>query len=999
MRNLFLAMVCLLLGSGAAAQNRMHVTGRVVDEHEAPVAGAAVVLQGESRVGTTTDPSGYFGLDVPQNATLLVSFVGYAAQEVAVRQKTRIEVVLKEDSQIVDEVVVIGYGTVKSKEMTSAVSHISSRDFSAIGTNNALMQIQGKVASVSISNTAAGDPNSTPSVQIRGVSSREAGLEPLVVIDGMPGGDMNNVNPVDIESIDILKDGAASAIYGTRGSNGVILVTTKNGARDGKLSVTYNGYVSVDRINNTPDLLTADEFRKLRVGTGVGKAPDFGHSTDWFDLITQTGVTQSHAVTLSGGTRRMNYRATLDVRDAKGVDIRSYRNEYGGRIQLNHGTADDLLRFSVSIAPRIIKNDYSDQNAFSIAMRANPTYPLMDPDDPTLYSQFAPTLPTGPNPVETLRLVQAGAETKLLDWSAGATFNLIPLIGRSLAQRGTVLNTQVQVSQHIQDNFDYSFTPSTYSVNRQEGIKGTAGRTYSKYDSRNLEWILNARHSFGDHNLGLMLAYSYSYSVSSGLWGKNRNFPSDALQYNNIGSGDNEIKEDPTRVGMGTNKYDNTLIGFVGRITYDYKHKYLFTASLRRDGSSRFGANHKWGNFPAVSAAWRISEENFMKDAKWIDELKLRGDFGITGNQNFANYVSLSTYGSFGYTYYNGGYVQTIGPNKNINPDLRWEKGTNWNIGLDFSLFKGILTGSLNYYNRTQKDLLGDYEAPMPSNIHDYIKVNVGSMKNSGIEAEFHIRAVRGKRFTYDIDLAAEGNRNEFVSFSSDVYKGRPYSDVATLSLGDFGVQSPTQRMEEGRRLGSFYLHRYAGIDHNGNWLAYNKAGDKILLKDATEDDRAYVGNGLPKVRLSMTHTFRYRNWDLTASLRGAFFFDVLDATEMAFSVQNAMGGYNVYRKAYSHYGQIADGLGKPTDYWLRRGDYLKLDVVTLGYSFHFKDIRFLEGIRLYATGRNLLTLKGYKGMDPDTFPVNGLTPGVILNTAYYPSTTQFLFGVQITFK
>lgn len=1001
MLHIVLALLCVLFTDRSMAQNTVHVTGKVSDEKEAPVVGASVVLTGhsDSPVGTTTDNAGHFALDVPRNATLSISFIGYVTEEVVVGDKTQIDIVLKEEAQMMDDVIVIGYGTVKSKEMTSAVSHVSSKDFAAIGTNNALMQIQGKVASVSIGNSAAGDPNSSPSIQIRGVSSREAGLEPLIVIDGMPGGDMNNVNPVDIASIDILKDGAASAIYGTRGSNGVILVTTKSGTRDGKLTVSYNGYVTVDRINNKPELLSADEFRKLRVGTGVGKAPDFGASTDWFDEITQTGLAHSHAVTLSGGTRKMSYRATVDIRDAHGVDIRSYRNEYGGRIQLNHGAPDDLLRFSVSIAPRVLKYDYSDQNAFSTAMRANPTYPVMDPDDPSLYSQFAPTLPTGPNPVEVLRLVESGAETKLLDWNASGTLNLIPLLGRSLAERGTVLNTQIQLSQHIQDNFDYSFAPSTYSVNRQEGIDGTAGRTYSKYDTRNLEWLINARHSFGDHNLGLMLAYSYNYSVSSGLWGKNRNFPSDALQYNNLGAGDNEIKEDPTRVGMGTNKYDNTLIGFVGRITYDYKHKYLFTASLRRDGSSRFGTNHKWGNFPAVSAAWRISEENFMQQVKWIDELKLRGDFGITGNQNFANYVSLSTYGSYGYLWYNGSYVQTIGPDKNINPDLRWEKGINWNVGLDFSLFDGIFTGSLNYYNRTQKDLLGDYEAPMPSNIHQTIKVNVGSMKNSGLEAEFHIRAARRKNFNYDIDLAAEWNKNEFVSFSSDVYKGRPYSDVAALSLGDFGVQSPTQRMEEGHRIGSFYLYRYAGIDHNGNWLAYDKTGKKILLQDATEEDRAYAGNGLPKVRMSMTHTFRYKNWDLTASLRGAFFFDVLDATEMAFSVKNAMGGYNVYKKAYTHYGAIEDSLGKPTDYWLRRGDYLKLDVVTLGYNFRFRNNRFIEGLRLYTTGRNLFTFKGYEGMDPDMFPANGLTPGVILNTAFYPSTTQFLFGVQITFK
>lgn len=974
------------------------ITGKIVDVRGEPVIGATVAVKGTSK-GTVSDLDGKFVLQIEAGKEILleISYIGYQPQEVKVGSRADLTVTLKENLQLLDEVVVVGYGSIKAKELTSSISHVSSDLFLNVSASNPLMQIQGKVASVSITNTAMADPNSDASVQIRGVSSRNAGLGPLYVIDGIPGANIQNVNSNDIASIDILKDGAASAIYGTRGSNGVIIITTKRGNTDGKISVTYNGYFAIDKIVNKPELLNAREFREYRVPNG---SPDYGASTDWFDEVTKTGATQNHSVTISGGSNKFNYRATVDFKDATGVDLRSERKEYGGRVILNQGTSSDLFKFSITAAPRVINRDFADQGAIDIALRANPTFPVMDSDDPTLYNDFTGKLPTGPNPVETLKLIQSGSETKMLDWSASATFNILAAIDPDLLQKGGLFNTQISISQSIIDNFDYYFNPSTTSVNRFNNIKGTASRGYSKAKSEALEWIGTGAYQLGEHSFNGMVGYSYNYYESSGMSARNRNFVSDALGYNNLGSGDNEAKLDPDRVGMSSVKESSKLIGFFGRISYNYKSKYMLTGSLRYEGSSRFGDNNKWGYFPAVSGGWRISEESFMRSYKWIDDLKLRADLGITGNQEIPNYKSLALYSPFGQTYYNGQYISVVGPNTNINPNLRWEKAINWNIGIDFSLFKNKVTGSLNYYNRKQKDLVGDYIAPIPPNIVPTIYANVGTMKNSGLEVEIQIAAVKTKDFSYNIGLVGEVNSNTFESFSNDTYKGKGYDDAAYLNLGDFGLSGvPIQRVEEGKRVGTFYMHSYAGIDANGKWLVWNAdKTQKIPIADAKEADKHYVGNGLPKYKWSMTHTFNYKKFDLSLSFRGAFDFDIYNTFDYAFSLKDAQKGYNVLRDAYRQNLYVEDGLAKPTDYFLRKGDFMKLDVATLGYTLDLKENRFLSRVRAYVTGRNLFTIKPYDGIDPDFIPVNGLTPGALTGTNYYPSSLQILFGLQLNF-
>ena len=414
------------------------------------------------------------------------------------------------------------------------------------------------------------------------------------------------------------------------------------------------------------------------------------------------------------------------------------------------------------------------------------------------------------------------------------------------------------------------------------------------------------------------------------------------------------------------------------------------TASLRYEGSSRFGDDNKWGYFPAVSAGWRISEEAFMKDITWIDDLKIRGDYGVTGNQDFGNYLSLSTMSSFGSYYYNGQYFTVWGAGKNPNPGLKWEKGKNWNIGVDFSLFKGILSGSVNYYNRKQQDLLGDYNVPVPPYLFSTTFVNVGTMRNTGIEVDLNIQAVKMKDFTYTVNLVGATNENKFLKFSNNEFTGQNYYDLANMESPN--QPGKLQRIEEGQRLGNYYTWKYAGIDADGDWVVWNKDNTEMIkISDAKEEDKRVTGNGLPKFTASMTNTLTYKNWGLTIFLRGAFGFDLFNVHDFYWGIPSMQS--NVLKKAYTKNTAIKKGKNVLTDYFIERGDYVKLDMVTLSYTFQINN-KWLDSARLYVTGKNLATITGFNGVDPSTYQTNGLTPGVNLNGTegtrrYYPSTDR----------
>lgn len=983
-------LLFVIFGCQLMSAQQISIKGTVTDQSGEPLIGVSVTVPG-TKIGAATDIDGNFGLTADAKAKLKFSYIGYLTIEEAVDGRSVINVVMKENSEVLSEVVVIGYGTMDKKELTSAISHVSEKDFLSVSSLDPSMMIQGKVPGVSITNTGAGDPNNQASIQIRGVSSRSAGLGPLIVIDGVPGGNLTNINPNDIASFDILKDGAASAIYGTRGSNGVILVTTKKGSKDGNTHTSYSGTFAWDKIVKELDMMNAQEYRDVRLGWG-DRGVNLGGNIDWLDAVSRTGFTMQHTLTVSGGNERSNYRVSADYRDANGVDLRSNREEYGARASVMHTTKGGLFTISLNVAPRIIYRDNADWSVFRNAIEANPTTPLMDPENPNRYYNFQGQV-VGSNPVELQKLEKNHSDTKLLDWDGTIKLNLLPLLSKNESANHN-LSTQIMFADHQYSNNDSWFRPSTSTLAINNGRDGEASRAYSKERQYVVEWLTNYSTRIADkHNIKAMVGYSYQYSQYQGFNVENKDFPNDGLGADNMGSG--ELAKEEGEVLMGSYKNDAKLISFFGRVSYDYEGKYLFTASLRHEGSSKFGANHKWGDFPAVSAGWRISQESFMKDIEWINDLKIRGDYGVTGNQDFGSYNSLNTMSGFGYYFYNGKYYQVWGPGKNVNPDLRWEKGKNWNVGIDFSLFNNRFYGSLNYFNRRQQDLLGNYKVSVPPYLFDETFVNVGTMKNTGFEFDLSFNAVTTKDFTYNFNVIGTVMSNKFVDFSNSEYVGQDFYNMC-------GTEDPypyynLQRIEKGKPLGNFYMWKYAGITNGGEWLVYDKDGDIIRASQATDADRVVVGNGMPKFTMSTSHNFRYKNFDLALFFRGAFGFDIFNIHDFYYGTRNFTG--NLLKKAYGKNFDInPDANPVVSDYFLERGDYFKLDMLTLGYTLPTPKCRFLNRVRVYGTVKNVFTITKFSGVDPSTYQVNGLTPGGQGSRTYYPSTRQFIVGLQLDF-
>lgn len=986
---LLLPVLFFVLPTVVFAQLRT-ITGTVTDSSGTPVARASVLAKGTAS-GTTTSEAGTFSLNVSAaTTTLVISSVNFEPQEVPVGNGV-VTVTLRSANTALSAVTVVavGYGTLNKREVTSAITHLSSKDLLPFGGNGALNSIQGKVAGLSVTNTAPADPNSSPNIQLRGVSSRNAGLGPLYVINGVPGGNIDNLNQNDIESIDVLKSGAASAIYGTRGSNGVVLITTKKGSSQPQ--AFYDGYASFDLPTNRIKVLSRDEFLNHKRGT------DYRGNTDWFKAVTRDyAFNQKQTLQFSGGSTRTNYLFSLDYRTAEGIDLRSTKKEYGGRLNLNHTSANNLYTVGVTIAPRYLKSNNASYNAISQSLTLNPTLPVMDTANPTKYNYINVGLAGAYNPVEELNTVLSGTEGKYLDWSASFRVNVL-----------SNLYTQATLGQRTSDFFDFGFTPS-YNTGAIYGNAGrnSASRAYNKNDQTSFEWIGNYTLDLAQHSFKLLGGYSFYYFNSSGLNAGSSNFPSDVLTYNNLGTGvynlplpTNGSSGDFTFRRVGTYKNDSRLIAFFGRLNYDFDKRYYLSASLRREGSSKFGIGNKWGYFPAASVGWSFSREKFFPQLSWLNDLKLRADYGETGNQDFGNYLSLDLYGGYGFYSYNGTSYQVWGPSQNTNYNLRWEKAQNFNAGLDFELLRNKLSGSLNYYVRTNKDLLGYYRVPVPPNVQDQTYANVGTMKNSGFEIQLNGNLVSRKNFNYSVSFAGATNDNKFVSFSNEIYRGSTFTDLVGMPAP--GSPGTAQRLEEGRRIGSFYMLRSAGLDATGRLMVYSKAGKVIPGNQASVNDKQYVGNGLPKFTASLGNTFTYKSVDLAVFLRGAFGYQVFNTTAFYIGTPVTQAGANVLASTYAG-GKYA-ALTNPetysslSDYFLEQGDFVKIDNVTL--SFNFKSpVKYLNGGRLYFTGRNLYTFTKFTTGDPESINVNGLTPGINSSLSYYPSTLQVLAGLQLKF-
>ncbi len=987
MHSINICIVLLIMMQSAFGQSRT-ISGKVTDARTGEaISGATIVVNGTT-LGTASAQDGTFSISVPQNArSLTVSSVGFGSEDVTLGTSNNIEVALQFGKQSLDEVVVVGYGTQRRKEVTSAVATVKAEDFNQGGARNALDLIQGKVAGLAITRTGSSNPNSGVAIQLRGVTSLVGSLAPLIVIDGIPGGNLDLLQQDDIESFDVLKDGSAAAIYGTRANGGVILVTTKKG-KAGPARFDYSTYFRKEFVTRRPDFLTAAQYREKVVSDprfaqyGVGV---YAHNSDFFnDLVNHDNLSQYHNLALSGGSANTSYRGSLYYNDFQGIALENSRKQYGTRLSLNHRGLNDRLTAQVNVVSNFNRSNLLGGGGWEDQLTRIPTLSNYDTAGNFFFQ------PTNTN--QYARLFQQKNWRDQQTSSLDAKFSLELLKGLRASIFGSM-----QRNSWI-DNF-YADLASETSIENPVtpagGGTAAPGASASKSTQLSIDYAVEPTLEYTtrigtNHSIAAIGGYSYQYSVTESFNASNSGFFSDVFENNNLGAG-NQLAAG--RSGIGSNKFDNTLIAFFGRINYSFSDKYMASFIFRREGSSRFGKNHKWGDFPAISIGWNILRENFMSGMDLFNNLKLRAGYGVTGNSGIPNYQSLVTLSTGGqYFYPDGSLAQTYGPSRNPNPDLRWEKKGEFNIGLDFSLLKNRLGGSIDVYQRRTTDLLENYNTQLPAFIQSTIFTNVGTIENKGIELTLNATPVTGKNFTWSMDFTASTQSNKMVRFSNDLYKitFKEYGGI-----GGFGALGSAIRTVEGGKLGNFYGRRFAGFDPNGKWLFYAADGKPILASQINPTtDRAVIGNGIPKYYASWTNDFSYKNFDLRVFFRGRFGNQILNTMDISYGNKQALPG-NVLNSAFGKNAQLNDTY-QYSDYYLEPGGFLKLDNVTLGYKIKL-NTTYIRNFRVYASGTNLITMTKYTGNDPDFVNDTGLGAGVD-SRGPYPSTRQFTIGLNAGF-
>ncbi len=827
---------------------------------------------------------------------------------------------------------------------------------------------------MSITRTGGNNPNSGVSIQLRGVTSLRGTLSPLIVIDGIPGGNLDLLQQDDIASFDVLKDGAAAAIYGTRGNAGVILITTKKG-RAGEPRYDYSTYVQREVIAKKPDFLKADEYRKL-----VSPSNDLGSNTDMYELlINRQNTSHYHNFAASGGSANSNYRASVYYNEANGIALQNGRKQYGGRISVFQKGLHDRLTLQATIATNYNKANFigGSDGDFEQSVQRNPTAPVFNPNGTYLetnaYNNYNPLA----------RISQELSQRDQQTSSADLRLSLDLMKGLRVSAFGAL----------VRDNFNDRAFRMLESRSSQQTYQGTgfASKSNRLAIDRTFETTIDYTKIIAkDHAVNAIAGYSYQYSTAETFNENNSGFSTNAFQDWNLGSGTAITNTNLPRPGLGSGKEDNTLIAFFGRVNYAYQGKYLAQFILRHEGSSRFGANHKWGDFPAASLGWVLSKESFMQNVKFVNDLKLRIGYGITGNQGIPNYQSLVTLGTGGFYLQNGVWAQTYGPGRNPNPDLRWEKKKELNIGVDFSLLNARINGSIDVYSRRTEDLLEDYNAQQPAFISASIFTNVGTISNKGIELAVNAIVLKKKDFSWSVDVTANYQTNKLVAFSNDLYK-ITYKEYGGLpSPGNLGN---TIRTVEGGPLGNFYGKRFAGFTTDGKWQFYKKDGSIGLAKDMTNEDLTVIGNGVPKYMASLANRFTYKNFDATIFLRGKFKFSILNTQDLFFGNKKWLPN-NLLRSAVTKNAQLNDD-PQYSNYYLEKGDFVKLDNITIGYTVKLKTT-YIRNLRVYVTGRNIATITGYSGLDPE-LQDTGLTTGVD-SRGFYPRTKSFAIGLNVGF-
>ena len=806
----------------------------------------------------------------------------------------------------------------------------------------------------------------------------------MVLIDGIPG-ELGTVAPEDVESVDVLKDGSAAAIYGTRGTNGVILITTKQAKGVDINQVEYNGYVSTSLIAKKLDMLNADEFRTLYPDQ------DHGADTDWIDEISRTPVSHVHNLSLMGGNSKTNYIANLNYASRQGIMKKSDFESFQGRIEVTHRMFDDKLKLKFGLFGK--KNQMESTTSggsfrgwvYGQATRRNPTDPVRNEDGTwnENVSKFEYE-----NPLALLYEAEGNVKKTQLRYNGNIVYNPIKDL------------TLSAVFSYIRDNMNRGYGETLNHISAlRDGLAGWSSvGAYTKMEKL-MELTAQYSKEIGAHKFTVLGGYSYNETDFEELWIDNYGFQDDYFGgWHNIGIG-SALKDG--KANIGSKKTPTNLIGFFGRATYSFKNRYLLMGALRYEGASQlWGTDNAWGLFPSISVGWRITEEAFMKNQKIFDDLKLRVGYGVTGSQPKDPFlgVAMLKYGS--YAFVNGNWIQTIVPASNPNPDLKWEEKKETNIGLDFVSWGGRLSGSIDYYNRDVDGLIYEYGVPTPPNLYNKTMANGGTMRNRGVEVLVTVVPVQNKDFEWSTTGTFSLNSNKLISLSGSIFKS-DYDYFNTGTVEYSGQVADSHRVQVGESIGNFYGFKVVDVDSEGRWIYEDRNGELVNYKDFTHapEDKHVIGNGLPKWYAGWNNTLRYKNFDLNVTMRGAFGFQIINGGRMNYE--------NVKNSRFENRLKSVNDLvfGKHTlssevepefnSYYVENGDYWKIDNITLGYSFGQVG-KYIKSLRIYGSVLNALTITGYKGIDPEV-STDGLTPGYDTRDRY-PSVRSFTFGVNVKF-
>lgn len=974
----------LLCSTSAMAQTQK--SGVIKDANGEPLVGVTILEQGTHN-GTVTDVDGRYTLKTTKpNAKLKVSYIGYETQIITPGQS----VTLVADDATLNEVVVVGYGTMRRKDVTSSITTVSAKDLNKGVYSDPASALQGKVAGLTI--TTNGNPSGTPSITLRGASSLRTGaaMEPYYIIDGVPGVDLSLVAPEDIESVDVLRDATATAIYGSKAANGVIIITTKKG-KEGKTNVVYSTYAAFDKVLKNLDMMSADDLRAYAKANDITLPNDKGANTDWQDEVQRTAFSHNHNLNISGGHGNTTYNASLNYMNREGTIKGTTFNRVNGRALVQTSVLKDHLNLAVGL-------NASEGHFNSVA-----------------WNQEGASVGDAMNYYSPLNPVRNEDGSWYRDLTISQYYNPLSMINEDkMRNKHRRLQLTTKAELKIMDgftwtaNYSYSNKQNIYSsystINSQTNLRnGEAHRDMYQGNKQVFETFGNFTKTFDrKHTLGLMAGYSWEEEHSGDGFGATvYNFYNDEVGYNNLSYANSMDGIDGLTSGAESVL---RMISFYGRVNYSYDSKYNLQATIRRDGSSAFGKNHRWATFPSISASWRISEEPFVKSLGIFNDLKLRLGYGVSGNSlGFDAYTALQTYGVSGwFTYTDGKLYRTLAATKNANPDLKWEKTGMFNIGLDFAFLDSRLSGTVEYYIKKTSDLIYDY--PVSTNRYPFgsMTANVGDITNKGIEVTINAVPVKTKDLMWNTTLNLSHNKNTVDKLSNDKYSVA-YIDAANPNLAGYATNN-VQRIMEGQPIGTFYMWEWAGYNEEGRSVFYvhdekTNARTGETTDSPTDKDRTICGNAQPKLNLGWNNTLNYKNWNLNLFFQGVFGNKIFNAMRAQYNcIANVAAGKNVLKEVATIQ-RITDTKASdaPSDRYLENGSYLRLSTVSLGYTFGDVFNGWLKNLQVYATVNNVFTITGYKGVDPEV-NLGGTTPGMDWRSDRFPHNRSYILGVKVNF-